>query len=244
MKQIIWVDNDVEIMKNSYNMFNDYGFIVHTCTNLTDAYSYLKKGFCNNLLIDVEFPNSNKEGLTFLENIYKEFPSLKIIIYTGYPDLYDAVKYIKNKFADDYLQKGSLMSEEQRKIFFRPLNNTFVDYPIIEYSQEYLTYNEFEDDELWRWRKPTLIVVLTLLFSLFLSICIYLYLEKWNFHQGLINYKNSYISLIISGILFLLNIFFGRLLYDKYHSHSNIVNYINLRVKPKTPNYLRNRNEK
>lgn len=135
-KKIIWVDDDLQLISSLRQMFFDNGFLIESCQTLTEAHSKLKSNYTNNLLIDVEFPNSKKEGIIFLENIVKEFPNLKAIIFTGFPESDDAVQVIRKKLAADYIQKGNLNSKDEIKSFFDRLHKIFLNNKVLETQTE------------------------------------------------------------------------------------------------------------
>ncbi|MCB9296248.1 MAG: response regulator [Lewinellaceae bacterium] len=241
MKRIIWVDDDIQFISNMREMFSDYGFIVESCTNLTEAYKKLKQGHTNNILVDVEFPNSNKEGITFLENIIHDFPNLNAVIYTAYPETDDAVKVLKEKLAADYIRKDNLLSKYKRDLFFKRLHENFkenLQKPIL--SQRFKSIDEFESFELKKWRKKTIYQLFGSL--IVLGLCFGFILYKNNFQIEklfLVIQENKLLAFVLSAAYGLINIFLIKDLYNKYRNYSNINNYIKRNIEKKIPKYLR-----
>lgn len=122
---IIWLDDDLELMNKSEPFFRDHGFALIKCTTSTQALKFIREGASQNLLLDIVFPNSPKDGLLFLEQITQIAPELNVVIFTGYPEVIDAVKLIKEKMAADYIPKPIPASKEGQEAFVRKLRESF-----------------------------------------------------------------------------------------------------------------------
>lgn len=89
--------------------------------------------------------------------------------------------------------------------------------------------DEFIKKQLWKWRKKTWILLI--IFSLFFVGCITWICVLCDGNITAINsklnelYQNKILSLIVSFMLFIANMFIIKLLYDKYYNYSNIENY-------------------
>lgn len=242
MKKIIWVDDNIKLISDMREMFSDHGFLVDSCTNLTEAYQKLKQGHTNNILVDVEFHNSNKEGITFLENIVDEFPEINAVIYTGYPETDDVVKIIKNKLAADYIRKGSLLTKSKRDLFFKRLHQTFKEnnYNKKNKSNRFSTIREFENYHLKIWRLKTIFLILLSLIVLG-SIIFYIYINNGKTIQSLFDYfkENNKLTWFFGFVFGLIEFFLLTNLRSKFQNNSNINNYIKRNITPKIPRYLK-----
>lgn len=126
-KKIIWADDDEKLMEKSELIFNDNGFTIIKCNSIAEALKQVMIGASNNLLLDIDFPGNPKEGLIFLEEIKRINPSLNIVLFTGFPELDDAVNSIKSLLASDYIAKPIPLSADKRTEFFNKLHNSFQD---------------------------------------------------------------------------------------------------------------------
>ena len=84
--KLIWLDDDLDTMLKWQDTFINYGFDIITCNSIAKALKLIKDEDINNLLLDVDFPNNHKEGIDFLEQLKHIYPSVRVVILTGYPD--------------------------------------------------------------------------------------------------------------------------------------------------------------
>ncbi len=122
---VIWIDDEIQTMNDFEPLFNDYGFNIIKCPTLGLGLQKIKDEISFNILLDVNFPNSEKEGMIFLESLFEISPNLRIVIFTGYPNFVDAFNAGSRLGAAAYLQKPIPLSDEAKKIFFNKLHNIF-----------------------------------------------------------------------------------------------------------------------
>ncbi|MDV7188352.1 bifunctional response regulator/alkaline phosphatase family protein [Lutibacter sp. TH_r2] len=99
---ILWVDDEIEILKPHILFLEKKGYKVSTSTNGTDAIE-----MCNEQNFDIVFLDENMPGLTGLETlteIKSKKPSLPIVMITKSEEEYIMEEAIGNKIAD-YLIK-------------------------------------------------------------------------------------------------------------------------------------------
>lgn len=125
MKRFLWLEDNVDLMRESLEIFKDYGFLFHPCPSPSRALKILRKGIYHNLLLDIDFPHNRKEGLDFLEEIKDLVPNLNIVIFTGYPEYEDAVQTAKKNLIANYIPKPIPLSEIEKKKFFNALDKAF-----------------------------------------------------------------------------------------------------------------------
>lgn len=63
--RIIWADDDDQQMNEWEPVFNAHGVELIKCNSIAKALRELEQGNSNNLLLDIDFPNSPKEGFFF-----------------------------------------------------------------------------------------------------------------------------------------------------------------------------------
>ena len=127
--KLIWADDDEAQMDKCEPIFHAYGFELIKCNSIAKALREVQQGVSNNLLLDVDFPKSPKEGLIFLEQLKAGNPDLKTIVFTGFPETSDAVRAITELAASDYISKPIPITAERREWFFNRLRRTFKETP-------------------------------------------------------------------------------------------------------------------
>ena len=113
----------MKFMKTAEPLFEDYGFEIIKCVSIAQALEAVNNKDSNFLLLDVDFPNSKKEGLIFLEQLRKMHPQLNVVVFTGYSDSDDAVTAIRDFYAFDYIQKPILHTKKRKLIFLKSLKS-------------------------------------------------------------------------------------------------------------------------
>mgnify|MGYP006292777543 CR=1 FL=1 len=218
--EIIWLEDEKPLMDENESLFTANGLTILKCTTSTQALKYVIDGNKKNILLDLEFPNSTRDGLLFLEQIQKIKKDLNVVILTGKPKLKEAIRLVNEGKVKDYLEKPIPDDESGQEIFFHTLKKHF------QFYEEKST----RDDNVqilkkWRnktWNQLILVLILTLLLLLVL-----LSKNEWDFNLAYALVKDN---IWFSGILgigwFLTNTFLIRNLYNKYNNHSNISNYL------------------
>jgi len=125
MKKIIWADDDARLMTEAEPLFYDYGFNIIKCNSISKALKEIHLGSTDNLLLDIDFPESPKEGLIFLEQLRIINPYLKVVLFTGFPEIDDAVIAIKKLMAYNYISKPIPVERTRRDKFFKKLHDAF-----------------------------------------------------------------------------------------------------------------------
>jgi len=126
--KLIWLDDDIGAMNKWQSTFNEYGFDIIKCSSVARALKYIKEKNLINLLLDVDFPNSHKEGIDFLEQLQHIYPDVAVVVLTGYPDYEDTVISIRDFKALDYLVKPIPFEKNAQKEFFCRLRSAFSKY--------------------------------------------------------------------------------------------------------------------
>ncbi|WP_422104937.1 PD-(D/E)XK nuclease domain-containing protein [Winogradskyella sp.] len=125
--RIIWADDDVEFLNKAELLFNNYGFEIIKCSSIAQALRHVLLGESDNLLLDIKFPNSPKEGMIFLEQIKKINPELRVVLFTAYPETDDAVIAVKDLMASDYISKPIPIDDKKRRFFFQRMKDSFLE---------------------------------------------------------------------------------------------------------------------
>ena len=101
-KRILWVDDEIELLKSHVMFLRDKGYDVQTATNGTDAVNLVKEGRFDVLLLDESMPG--RGGLETMVEIKESDPALPIVMITKNEEerLMDNAIGMK---IDDYLLK-------------------------------------------------------------------------------------------------------------------------------------------
>jgi FixJ family two-component response regulator len=142
-KKLIWIDDDTAMMRDAKPMFSEYGFSIFPCSSIAGGLREVMKGRAGNLLLDVDFHGNRKEGMIFLEQIKLIHSKLKVVIFTGFPEVSDSVRAIRKLTASDYITKPIPLTPEKRKAFFQRLHEAFR-----EDSQQDILTQELRDGSL------------------------------------------------------------------------------------------------
>ena len=127
MKKILWIDDDSKLIDSCIPVFQENDFIIFKATNISKALSILReqKNILDGVLLDVRL--NNEDGLEILKDIVDKYPSLKIAIFTGYPE-YDDHIIAENIGATAYLdkiEKSIPLDPAKQKSFFDALHKIF-----------------------------------------------------------------------------------------------------------------------
>jgi len=79
-KRILWVDDEVDLLKAHVIFLQEKGFVVSTTTNGEDALILLREQPIDLVLLDEQMPG--KRGIAVLKDIKFEFPHLPVIMVT------------------------------------------------------------------------------------------------------------------------------------------------------------------
>ena len=218
--EIVWLEDEKSLMDNYENLFTINGLTILRCTTSAQALKQIIEGGKKNILLDLEFPNSIRDGLLFLEQIRKIYNDLNVVILTGKPSLKEALRLVNEGVVKDYLEKPIPDDESGQEIFFHTLKKHFQ-----FYKENSLRKDNIEI--LKKWRRDTWIKLIGMfLLTLFLVLLI-LRNNDWNLTQTFTKIKdNIWFSGLLGIIWFLTNTFLVRNLYDKYNNYSNISNYL------------------
>lgn len=90
------------------DILNRDGHEVIPATNFQEAKERIDNDRFDLAIIDMRLVDSdsyNIQGMAVLQEVKKQYPDLKVIILTGYPDSAQRIKSIEDYHADDYLEK-------------------------------------------------------------------------------------------------------------------------------------------
>lgn len=102
MSKILVIEDDVAFCKLVEKFLAKNNYVVSTAFSAAEAKSKLANDTFNLILSDLRLPDS--DGMTLLSEFKIAFPSVPVILMTGYSDINTAVKAIKNG-ATDYISK-------------------------------------------------------------------------------------------------------------------------------------------
>ncbi len=104
MYNLLAIDDDLTFLKHLASMLKYQHYHTHISNNPTNAMNLLREGNFHCVLLDVQMPGVS--GLSLLEQIKKERPSVPVIMISGQSTLAIAVQAIKQG-AFDFLEKGA-----------------------------------------------------------------------------------------------------------------------------------------
>jgi DNA-binding NtrC family response regulator len=99
---ILIVDDDVGICRTLGLILEENGYVVQTAHTGKDAIKKSKASVFNIAILDVKLPDV--EGTELLKALPETTPKMIKIMFTGYPELENAVKAL-NEGADAYIMK-------------------------------------------------------------------------------------------------------------------------------------------
>jgi DNA-binding NtrC family response regulator len=130
MKKILWLDDNEKLIDWSIEVFQENGFDILKATTISRALTILRTEKLDGVLLDVKL-QGGEDGLELLQEIHVHYPTLKVVIFTAYPDVMDhifaqrfgASFYLENSFAK--IEKP--IPPEQLSRFFAVLRQLFED---------------------------------------------------------------------------------------------------------------------
>ena len=102
MKKILIVDDETGIVEEVKSYFEEEGFEVHAADTGKDGLEQLEKVQPDVLLLDMKLPDMS--GLQILKVCKTQYPSIKVIVNTGYVDQ-QAIDEAERLGRDAFLQK-------------------------------------------------------------------------------------------------------------------------------------------
>jgi DNA-binding response OmpR family regulator len=90
--KLLLVDDDIAIAQQIQSAAQFAGFKVIVATSLTQARSLFAQDSFDLVLLDLSFPNTAENGLTFLEELTHQIPEVPVLVLTGCDRLIDRVK--------------------------------------------------------------------------------------------------------------------------------------------------------
>ena len=103
MKNILVIDDEIDICNNIKAILTDEGFNVQVAHNSDDAFNHINKHSYNLIILDVWLDNSKYDGLEVLKQIRKNL-TIPIIIISGHGNIEMAVSAIKDG-ANEFIEK-------------------------------------------------------------------------------------------------------------------------------------------
>ena len=103
MKNILVIDDEIDICNNIKAILTDEGFNIQVAHNSDDAFNYINKYSYNLIILDVWLDNSKYDGLEILKQIRKNL-TIPIIIISGHGNIEMAVSAIKDG-ANEFIEK-------------------------------------------------------------------------------------------------------------------------------------------
>jgi DNA-binding response OmpR family regulator len=79
-KRILWVDDEIELLKSHVLFLQEKGYQVHTATNGADALTLVRDGKFDIMLLDESMPG--RGGLDTLVEIKESDPGLPVVMIT------------------------------------------------------------------------------------------------------------------------------------------------------------------
>ena len=218
--EIVWLEDDKDLMDSTENLFISNNINIFKCRTSAQALKQIIEGGCTNLLLDLEFPNSKRDGLEFLNQILKIKKDLNVVILTGESNMKEAIRLIKQRIVLDYLEKPIPLDASGQEIFF---------YTLKKYFKPSTGSKEKENTkkQLKIWRNKTWInicIVLGISIVLFIAL---LWNNQWSIENVSLIIKSNLILTWVLGLGWvLINTFLIQNLNSKYNNYSNINNYL------------------
>ncbi len=103
MKNILVIDDEIDICNNIKAILLDEGFNIHIANNSDDAFSFINENSYNLIILDVWLDNSKYDGLEILKKI-RENETVPIIVISGHGNIEMAVSAIKDG-ANEFIEK-------------------------------------------------------------------------------------------------------------------------------------------
>lgn len=116
-KHILIVDDEENTRLGLSKLLAQEGFVVESAANGSEALDYLSRNKVNLVISDINMPDMN--GLSFLRELSRKFPSINVIMITAYGGVESYLEAM-NLGAYEYLHKPVRLDELRsimKKIF-------------------------------------------------------------------------------------------------------------------------------
>lgn len=128
MLKILLIEDDISFCKLLEKFLIKNGYAVTAAYSATEARNAIKKEYFDLILTDLRLPDY--DGIELMTEFKDAFPSIPVILMTGYSDVNTAVKAIKNGAAD-YISKP-FNPEEVLLVISNALKTTVASAPVIK----------------------------------------------------------------------------------------------------------------
>tara|TARA_B100001057_G_scaffold448703_1_gene489262 strand:- start:1052 stop:2383 length:1332 start_codon:yes stop_codon:yes gene_type:complete len=125
MKNILVIDDEIDICNNIKAILKDEGFNIQIAHNSDDAFNHINKNSYNLIILDVWLDNSKHDGLEILKRIRKN-EITPIIVMSGHGNIEMAVSAIKdgaNEFIEKPFNTERLLLSVNRSIELHEVKN-------------------------------------------------------------------------------------------------------------------------
>ena len=114
---ILLVDDNPEFSDTLADIIGGFGWKTHACGSPEEALSFIEKQYrtLSLMLLDIEFINSQMNGLDVLSQSVKRFPSLPVIMISGKGTIENAVHATKLG-AVNFIEKSSISTDRLRDV--------------------------------------------------------------------------------------------------------------------------------
>ena len=92
------VDDELLIRDLLYDFFSGQGWQISVAENGEKALDILQDKSIDLVLTDIKMPEM--DGLTLTSHMKEKFPSIPVVVMTGYPSIDTAIQAIRSKVAD------------------------------------------------------------------------------------------------------------------------------------------------
>jgi DNA-binding response OmpR family regulator len=89
---VLVIDDDQVLTEQLQIIAAEHGLTIKTAPSPILARQIMSQAFPDLVLLDLNFPNSTENGLTFLTELTQQYPTLPILVFTGRDSLADRVK--------------------------------------------------------------------------------------------------------------------------------------------------------
>jgi ActR/RegA family two-component response regulator len=149
--RLLWIDDDQKLVDASLPVFQRHGFDIVAAATLSRALAILRKQSrdLDGVLLDVRL-GAGENGIEFLAEIKDKYPSLRVVIFTAYPDYSDHVDAVEAGAAL-YLQKirkAIPAGVNKQAAFFESLRRAFEGTRKLSATQSGRDVKQF--DMLWQ----------------------------------------------------------------------------------------------
>lgn len=112
-RKILWLEDSQDVIDIFKPVLEANNFSVSATKSVATALRQINNHQFDSLLLDIKFPNSPKEGMTFLEEIRRSHPELKIVVFSGYLDKRTALALLNSGLILGYFQKPINLEETE-----------------------------------------------------------------------------------------------------------------------------------